>query len=123
MLKNFLKRKKSPSAEEYVSSLYHNILKRAPDEAGFAAHVAYLKRGGEAKSVFKTFVTSEEYLNLTARNSQQGAQGHTREQIVPYEEADASLVGLEMVIAASRNHYSDRAFIKSLENLPSLVGR
>ena len=123
MLTILTKRKNVPTAEEYVSSLYHNILKRAPDPEGFASHVSFLKRGGEAKIVFSSFVKSEEFIKLSAEKNNQAGYSKSNEEIVPFEEADKTLVGLEMVIAASRNHYSNRAYIKSLENLPSLVGR
>lgn len=123
MFKISLKRKKKLSAEEYVSSLYRNILKRSPDNDGFAAHVAYLKRGGKPENLFNSFVKSEEFLRLNEGGNSQGSYWKEKEDIIPFKEADKDFVGLEMVIAASRLHYSDRPYIKSLENLPSLVGR
>lgn len=111
------------SPEEYVTSLYVNILKRSPDSEGFAAHVRFLKKGGDAKTLFRSFVTSDEYNHLLQGERSDGGQTFGGEKILPFQQVDDAGLNLDMVISASRSHYSDRPFLKSLENISSLVGR
>ena len=118
------KREKALSAEEYVSSLYKNLLKRSPDPEGFAAHVKFMKNGGDASRVFNTFVNSEEYKKGNDRSDLGSKQDKTLDEtILPFKDIEASSFDLEMVIEASRTHFSDRSFLGNIGNVPSLVGR
>jgi glycosyltransferase involved in cell wall biosynthesis len=114
-----MKRRNAVPAEEYVTSLYYTLLKRAPDPEGLAAHVNFLRRGGDASKVYEGFIKSDEYQRVKQKNAQVTQQV----ALQPYAEIDAKGFGLDMVLEASRRHFSDRAYIQGLENLPSLVGR
>jgi len=123
LVSKYRKKLSAARAESYVVSLYVNLLERSPDREGLAAHVRHIRQGGDAADVFQSFIDSDEYKQLQQRKGHVSDGTNGRYEIRPFVDVNAKGFDLEMVMAASAKHFSDRRFLDALRHVPSLVGR
>ncbi|WP_426025860.1 glycosyltransferase [Brevundimonas sp. TSRC1-1] len=108
------------SPESYVASLYRSVLKREPDDEGLAAHVAALRAHGDPTKILNAFLSSQELMDLKAREIQQRLEhqkyfGSADDQRAPLDTKE--------IIECSLGHFDDLSFIQNIKNRNAIYGR
>jgi len=123
--------KKKVTAEEFVHSLYRNLLNRDPDPKGFKAHVRNLKKTKDMAKTLKSFIESEEYkqkqliaiVNSYSQDRQSSSDNHVATLADLDDVSEKPAFDVKMVLEASRRHFRHFEFIYELRNVPNLVER
>lgn len=135
---------KKVSPEEFVHSLYRNLLTREPDPEGFKAHVTYLKKTNNMARTVKSFIESEEYkkkrvdsvVDAYSRQPDFVSIDKNPSNIPVPKDIITQISSLDLndnlekpsfdvklVLDASCHHFRDFDFIYNLRNVPHLTER
>lgn len=109
------------SPEEYVTWLYHFLLKREPDNEGLVDHVSALRRHGDHTKVFKSFLESPELRNGESRKFALDAAGafDSGKSV----NATAGALDTRLIIDSSLEHFADLKFLEAIKNRSDLGAR
>jgi len=107
------RRREVLSPERIATALYHGILEREPDPAGFRDKVRHLRSGQPLESVVRSFVGSPEFRSLFVRSSVPAAPIPDIRTSMPERYETQCVAGKPMTVYIARSD-ADIAMMASL---------
>src|SRR5208282_995121 len=107
------RRREVLSPERIATALYHGILEREPDPAGFRDKVRHLRSGQPLESVVRSFVGSPEFRSLSVRSSVPAAPIPDIRTSMPERYETQCVAGKPMTVYIARSD-ADIAMMASL---------